>query len=720
MQFLRGKRLVNLVNQNDSAATKTVTDVLADVEILGTSMDTGSKNRSTIAILEDKCAILDERTGFFIFKKYPCQEPQKQQQISVLLDEKSGLLIPANSHDTLSLSSQSDFSISESEYDPYESDSQSSDDGHASKLLDESSGLVKMKRARKGQGNKQYWARNRLQRKRMRGQEYSSIKRKKNEGNVGTETRKPRTLQPRCHSETCAKKFGKQCNEITEAERKKIFEAFWCLTWEEKKAFVIAMISLKQVKASTTGNLSRRAKTLHYTLKVTGEIKVVCKKMFLRTLCLGEWSVLKWVKSSSDNNDIGLPKKTRPVKRQKAMNITKVNHIHKFLEALPRMPSHYCRQSTSKEYIDVHYKTWAELYIDFKKYLSEQDTDEAETPTYKCFLDAIHKTNLSIYRPKKDQCDLCFAYKNKNVSDNEYQEHIKSKERARQEKANDKERCLDDEIHMFTVDLQAVQTIPLISAGANYFKMKLSVHQFTIYNELDKSVVCYVWHEAEAGMDAHVFTSCLLDFLEKIQNKSKPIIIYSDGCCAQNRNTTLANALQHYAISHNVEIYQKYLVVGHTQMECDSVHATIERKKKGRDLYVPADFITIIKEARLSQPYQVRYLNHTFFRDFSSLTYLKSIRPGIKKGDPCVVNLRALKYSSDCGVQYKLSFDDQWSFLPHRITRQQQLNSGQNTATTGLYNHRLAITKRKYGDLQDLKRMIPADYHSFYDDLPQE
>lgn len=53
-------------------------------------------------------------------------------------------------------------------------------------------------------------------------------------------------------------------------------------------------------------------------------------------------------KSSSDNNDIGLPKKTIPVKRQKAMNITKANHIHKFLEALPRMPSHFCRQITSK------------------------------------------------------------------------------------------------------------------------------------------------------------------------------------------------------------------------------------------------------------------------------------------------------------------------------------------------------------------------------------
>lgn len=272
---------------------------------------------------------------------------------------------------------------------------------------------------------------------------------------------------------------------------------------------------------------------------------------------------------------------------------------------------------------------------------------------------------------------------------------------------------------MLTVDLQAVQTIPLLSTGANYFKTKLCVHQFTIYNEFDKNVACYVWHEAEGGMDSNVFTSCLLDYLQNLKDKSKPIIIYSDGCCAQNRNTTLANALQHYANTHQAEIQQKYLVVGHTQMECDSVHASIERKKKGRELYVPADFNMVIKQSRLLQPYQVHYLNHTFFRDFSSLDYLKSIRPGTKKGDPCVINLRALKYTFNDGVQYKLCFDEEWQLLRHRKLRP-QVQHNDNILLPGLYNQQLPISKRKYDDLQDLKRMIPADYHSFYDNLPHQ
>lgn len=58
----------------------------------------------------------------------------------------------------------------------------------------------------------------------------------------------------------------------------------------------------------------------------------------------------------------------------------------------------------------------------------------------------------------------------------------------------------------------------------------------------------------------------------------KTLIIYSDGCGYQNRNCLLANVLLNVAALHNLNIEQKYLEPGHTQMEVDSVHATIEKK----------------------------------------------------------------------------------------------------------------------------------------------
>lgn len=155
------------------------------------------------------------------------------------------------------------------------------------------------------------------------------------------------------------------------------------------------------------------------------------------------------------------------VRRTKALNETKINQIKTFLAAVPKVPSHYCRQSTSRVYVDVDYKSWMNLYVTFEQFFIDNRIPPKEKPTYKCFLNVVHEQNLGIYQPKKDQCDLCYAYKNKNIQEEEYQTHIRSKDRARKEKDLDKKKYKNGEVHMVTVDLQAVQTIPTIIAGHN-------------------------------------------------------------------------------------------------------------------------------------------------------------------------------------------------------------------------------------------------------------
>lgn len=82
--------------------------------------------------------------------------------------------------------------------------------------------------------------------------------------------------------------------------------------------------------------------------------------------------------------------------------------------------------------------------------------------------------------------------------------------------------------------------------------------------------MCYWFDESNSTLEASVFASCLVDHLEKVlSRKLLPVVLYSDGCCAQNRNVTLSNALLHLAIEKNIVITQKYLEKGHTHMECD-------------------------------------------------------------------------------------------------------------------------------------------------------
>lgn len=392
----------------------------------------------------------------------------------------------------------------------------------------------------------------------------------------------------------------------------------------------------------------------------------------------------------------------------------KRQEIRNFFEKLPKLHSHYCRASTSKLYLEPIFKSYSEVYEIYKK--------EVEMPSGKdVFVAEMKKLNIDIFQPRKDQCDLCFSHNLGHVDDETYNKHIEEKNNARREKEIDKEDAVAKNVTAFTVDVQAVQLVPQLHASMLYFKQKLACHNYTIYNIATKTVVCYVWHEGEGGMESNCFATCLVDFLDNEipqEAKNKPIMFYSDGCSAQNRNALLSNVLLNYSMRNRTEIIQKYLVKGHSQMECDSVHSSIEARKKNRDIYSPSNYVQVIEESRRhskSGPYKVKYVDHTFFLNYSHLKYFTSIRPGKKAGDPCVTDIRALRYTKSDGIQYKLDFKDNWTPLPSR-----QLLLNDIATDKKLYPNALPISRDKYNNLQTLKAVIHRDYHHFYDLLSHE
>ena len=103
-----------------------------------------------------------------------------------------------------------------------------------------------------------------------------------------------------------------------------------------------------------------------------------------------------------------------------------------------------------------------------------------------------------------------------------------------------------------------------------------------------------------------------------------------------------------------------------------------------------------------------------FFRDFSKVNSLTPIRPGRNKGDSVVTDLRAIQYLSDSTIHFKLDFDHDWSALPLKRGKSALVQA----QPTQLYLERRKIQESKYKHLQELKAVLPRDYHSFYDGLP--
>ena len=93
---------------------------------------------------------------------------------------------------------------------------------------------------------------------------------------------------------------------------------------------------------------------------------------------------------------------------------------------------------------------------------------------------------------------------------------------------------------------------------------------------------CYVWDETQGDLSSDVFASIQTEhFREYLKNNTtvKEVIVWSDNCSYQNKNSALANAYLRLANEIGVTITQKYLIQGHKQMECDSIHSKIERIK---------------------------------------------------------------------------------------------------------------------------------------------
>jgi hypothetical protein len=118
-------------------------------------------------------------------------------------------------------------------------------------------------------------------------------------------------------------------------------------------------------------------------------------------------------------------------------------------------------------------------------------------------------------------------------------------------------------------------------------------------------------------------------------------------------------------------------------MEVDSVHAKIESRQKNCDLETPADYCRIVREARQRPgPFRCKYLEHDFFKNFEVTQEYDSIRPGTKKGDPCVVDVKEYQCCSDGEIKYKLDHEagDNYELLPWVHRRKKYVKGPETTA----------------------------------------
>ena len=139
-----------------------------------------------------------------------------------------------------------------------------------------------------------------------------------------------RQMKMSCHCKLSVREKSLKNRIINEQQRKDIFKTFWDMTWGEKRLYIRILTKVvipKRARDRKKTDKSRRSTSLEYHLKIGNELLRVCKKMFLNTLSIGEWTVENWIKSNRQKNihkvaDVSLENvneenKTAPKKKER-------------------------------------------------------------------------------------------------------------------------------------------------------------------------------------------------------------------------------------------------------------------------------------------------------------------------------------------------------------------------------------------------------------------
>nr|CAH7767349.1 unnamed protein product [Callosobruchus chinensis] len=497
------------------------------------------------------------------------------------------------------------------------------DSGNSPVTLDvqvASSNVVSDGKTRKRKRKPKEWKKSVRKRLRQAGQEYINYK--------------GATVEKKIPRRDCLSCRFKCLEYFSEEEVALIHREFWNNT-DSEKGFFYDKTTERCLVQRKRNRSEERKRTKIYSFKyyfVKNDEKIrVCKAFYLGVLSISQIRISYFYShkrsgiTTTPTQDKRGSKTSTRIKEEKRKVIR--DHINMF----PRVPSHYCRNSSSREYLErsLSLSKMYDLYIE---YCSENNLiPEKKWLYYHIF---NNEFNIGFHKPKKDLCDICTEYDLKKqegtLADDlqeKYRTHIEGKLTAREEKLNDVNACKEDEtMALMCFDMQSVLTCPQMQISKAYYKKKFAVYNLTGYDVVKKRGYCALWHELLGGRKGIDIASALYVILEKLlaeRPNVTAIILWSDSCVPQNKNSHMSAAILHFLKEHPCVkfITQKFQVPGHSCVqEVDAMHSVLDRYLNKLELHSPFAIFKAIINARTKKPYKVIQMQRNNFLDFKVLS----------------------------------------------------------------------------------------------------
>lgn len=407
--------------------------------------------------------------------------------------------------------------------------------------------------------------------------------------------------------------------------------------------------------------------------------------------------------------------------------------VRQHISSFPKQDSHYSRGKTSQMYLNADLSV-QRMYNLFKEM-------SPEVRVSKHFYEDTFRSdfNLQFGTPRSDSCATCDKYYNDLVSaeTEEARDSILKESEFHHRRAEKAYSSLNGDIMIakenvsvvvLCVDLQQVLFCPTLTHSNVFYQRQLATYNFAVSNMLNNETVMHVWNETTAKRGSAEIASCILKYITSIFNvlengQQRKLILWSDRCVGQNNNWRMITLVQHLILSkYFSQVNQKFLCSGHSFLPCDRSFAQVEKRKKVSKVYVPHQWVDVIKSAQPSKPFTVYEMNRVDFLNFNMLDATLRKDPKLKITDAMWLQIDQDDPSTLRMRHHHNNFES-WSM--YSVTKRRgnvaaKLKPVDLNTLPALYDGKLSIKKEKKADLMDMCKYLPIEYQAFYADIAGE
>lgn len=584
---------------------------------------------------------------------------------------------------------------------------------------------------RKRKANPMNWKKNVTKRKR-----YSGLGYKTDSGS--------RVMNPKFLKESCGDNCKLSCkNRFPEERRQTIHSNFWSpsKTVDMRRQYIASIVTQVPIKRRREKTGERRGKRIFtncYSFETEGKQETVCKKFFLNTLSISQQTVDTAVKKKKEGGIVTPDKRGRhqpanKISEEVRQNVR--NHISKF----PTYESHYSRERTKKKYLGNHLNIsrMYRLYLEECKENGFGSESIAKEWLYSEIFN--YEYNYSFKSPDNDTCDLCDQLQlqiresesldSRKKLQTEYDQHLADTTNRYKLKSEDKRKSRNNlQEKVIMIDLQKCLPTPDLHNSQSFYSLKLWTYNLTIQDATCEKSFCMMWDESVAGRGGNEIASCLIKWVEQnVSDEVKEITIWSDNCPSQNRNILMIMCyFLILRIKPNITaVNHKFLARGHTHLEADAVHSTIERERKKLSQFqiiTPWDWQQMVRLCGTKKQFTVVNMEYSDFKEFKHLFEGSTALYINKKKDSAgndflishAVHLQVRRNNPGI-IYYKTDFSKDFSEV--NFHRRNKPNDYAPLVISPIREGPKKISAKKYSHLQKLLKWVPKRFHDYYKNL---